>query len=98
MTVVQCRASARKRWIWRRKMAAFRTSQGEGASWDTVVATVVVALEMVIGLVSVLLEAVAAAAAVAMPANASRSPQARIERRNAFPLKVDCKSEAERAG
>jgi hypothetical protein len=40
----------------------------------------------------------AAAAAVVMPANASRSPQARIERRNAFPLKVDCKSEAERAG
>jgi hypothetical protein len=30
-----------------------------------------------------LLDAVAAAAAVAMPANASRSPQARMKRRNA---------------
>jgi hypothetical protein len=29
----------------------------------------------------------AAAAAVVMPANASRSPQARIERRKSFPLK-----------
>jgi TRAP-type mannitol/chloroaromatic compound transport system substrate-binding protein len=45
-----------------------------------------------------LFEAVAAAAAVAMPANASKNPQARMERRNTFPPQVDCKSEAERAG
>jgi hypothetical protein len=41
---------------------------------------------------------VAAAAAVAMPANASRSPQARMERRNFVTSRFDCKSEAERAG
>jgi hypothetical protein len=67
---------------------------------------VVVADAVVVGLVPVvrlglpwlLFEAVPAAAAVAMPANASRSPQARMERRNAVYLPVDCKSEAERAG
>ena len=47
---------------------------------------------------SVLPGPVAAAATVAMPANASRSPQARIERRNALPPQVDSKSVAERAG
>jgi hypothetical protein len=46
----------------------------------------------------VLPELTAAAAAVVMPANASSSPQANIERRNSYPLVVDCKSEAERAG
>jgi hypothetical protein len=47
----------------------------------------------------VLVEAAAAAAAVVRPANASRSPQARMERRKSFTSpKVDCKSEAERAG
>jgi hypothetical protein len=35
-------------------------------------------------------EPTAAAAAVVMPANTSKSPQASIERRNAFPLVVDC--------
>jgi hypothetical protein len=57
-------------------------------------------LGLVVGveLAWLLVEAVAAAAAVVRPANASRSPQARIERRNAFTSQVDCKSEAERAG
>jgi hypothetical protein len=35
---------------------------------------------------------------VAMPANASSSPQARIERRKTNTSLVACKSEAERAG
>jgi hypothetical protein len=85
MTVVQCRVSARNCRIWRCQRAASRTSQREGAFWDSVVATVVAALVVVPGPVSVFLEAVAAAAAVVRPANASRSPQARIERRKSFP-------------
>jgi hypothetical protein len=47
------------------------------------VPTVVLGLELGVRSSSVLLEPAAAATAVAMPANASRSPQARMERRNA---------------
>ena len=60
--------------------------------------TVAVVVVLVVEVVLPAPEPPAAAAAVVMPANASRSPQARIERRNAYPLVVDCKSEAERAG
>jgi hypothetical protein len=52
---------------------------------DSSPATVVVAATVVIvevGLPSSMLGPAVALAAVAMPANASRSPQARIERRN----------------
>jgi hypothetical protein len=94
MTVSQCRVSARKRWIWRREADAARSSQREGTSRDAVVLTVEVAVVVVpvvvFGLSWLFFEAVAAAAAVAMPANASRSPQARIERRNAITSRVDC--------
>src|SRR3954454_22323218 len=83
MTVSQCRVPLRKRRMWRRQAAAVRSSQREGRA--SVVATVVLVLDVVLGLLSLFLEAVAAAAAVAMPANASSSPQARIERRNAVP-------------
>src|SRR5438046_3189205 len=85
MTVSQCRVPLRKRRIWRRQAAAVRSSQREGSVWASVVATVVPVLGVVLGLLSLFCEAVAAAAAVAMPANASSSPQARIERRNAVP-------------
>jgi hypothetical protein len=87
--------------MWRRQRAAVRSSQREGAFPETVVvAVVVVVLRPVVGLGLVVLsvEAGAAAAAVVRPANASRSPQARIERRKSFPSWVDCKSEAEWAG
>src|SRR4051794_6963108 len=81
ITVSQCCVSVRKRRMWPRQTAAVRNSQREGA----LVATGVVVVP-VVGpeLLSLFLEAGAAPAAVAMPANASRSPQARIERRNAF--------------
>jgi hypothetical protein len=85
ITVSQCRVSTSKRRIWRRQRAAVRSSAREGLVGATVVAAVVTVLVVVLGLVSLFLEAVAAPAAVAMPANASSSPQARIERRNAFP-------------
>jgi hypothetical protein len=49
---------------------------------DSVVPVVVVEIVVELVVLSVLLGP-AAAAAVAMPANASRSPQARMERRNA---------------
>ena len=98
MTVSQCRVPLRKRRIWRRQAAAVRSSQRESRVWASVVATVVPVLGVVLGLLSLFCEAVAAAAAVAMPANASSSPQARIERRNSITSRVDCKSEAERAG
>src|SRR4051812_4577923 len=81
MTVSQCAVSVRKRRMWRCQAAAVRNSQRDGPVWAAVVVTVV----LVLGLLSLFLEAVAAAAAVAMPANASSSPQARIERRNAVP-------------
>src|SRR6059036_1782843 len=81
-TCRQCRVPLRKRRIWRRQAAAVRSSQREGPVWASVVATVVPVLGVVLGLLSLFCEAVAAAAAVAMPANASSSPQARIERRN----------------
>jgi hypothetical protein len=92
--------------MWRSQADACRLSEGEGpfaeSAWPTVVvmpAAVVVVVPVVgLGLPWLSFEAVAAAAAVAMPANASRSPQARMERRNAVYLPVDCKSEAERAG
>jgi len=50
-------------------------------------AVVAVVLRPVVGLefVGLSVEAGAAAAAVVRPANASRSPQARIERRKSFP-------------
>jgi hypothetical protein len=82
MTVSQCRVSARKRWIWRREVAAVRSSQREGTCRDSVVLTVEVAVVVVpVAVFGLVFKAVAAVAAVAMPANASRSPQARIERR-----------------
>src|SRR4051795_4802015 len=81
MTVSQCAVSVRKRRSGGCQPAAVRNSQRDGPVWAAVVVTVVV----VLGLLSLFLEAVAAAAAVAMPANASSSPQARIERRNAVP-------------
>jgi hypothetical protein len=91
--------------MWRREAATWRLSQrkcafAESASPTAVVVPAVVVVVLVeLGLPWLsLFEAVAAAAAVAMPANASRSPQARMERRNTFPPQVDCKSEAERAG
>jgi hypothetical protein len=65
---------------------------------DVVVTTVVVDVVLVLVVWPALPDPPDAAAAVVMPTNASRSPQARIERRNSFPLEVDCKSEAERAG
>jgi hypothetical protein len=89
MTVSQWRVSARKRRIWRRQRASCRSSQREGVFTDPVVPLVVVVVVVVFVLVAglelspLLLDAVAAAAAVAMPANASRSPQARMKRRNA---------------
>src|ERR1700756_1462337 len=77
--------------MWRSEAAACRRSQrevalgGSAAPAVVVVPAVVVRLVVELGLPWLsLFEAVAAAAAVAMPANASRSPQARMERRNAF--------------
>ena len=87
--------------MWRRQRAAVRRSQREGVFRETAVATVVPVVlvpAVGLGLVPLGFEAVAAAAAVVRPANASRSPQARMERRNLLPPEVDCKSEAERAG
>jgi len=86
--------------MWRRQAAVARLSQREGPFRELVVPTTVVRAVRIAGLVFrlVLFEPVAAAAAVAMPANASSSPQARIERRKTFTSLVDCKSEAERAG
>ena len=82
MTVSQCHVSARKRRIWRREAAASCTSQREGAFAEVLVTTVVLAVVPVPGveLPSLVFEP-APAAAVAMPANASSSPQARMERR-----------------
>jgi hypothetical protein len=82
ITVSQCCVSVRKRRMWRRLTAAVRNSQRDGSVRAAVVATVV--LVPVVGLEPAWLvfEAAAAAAAVVRPANASRSPQARIERRN----------------
>jgi hypothetical protein len=69
--------------MWRRHLAAVRSSQREDpVRASVVVATVVLVVVVGLELVSVFLEAPAAAAAVVKPANASRSPQARIERRN----------------
>ncbi len=83
MTVSQCHVSARKRRMWRREAAASRTSQREGAAFaEAAVATVVLAVVPVPGveLPSLVFEP-APTGAVAMPANASSSPQARMERR-----------------
>ena len=90
ITVSQCCVSARKRRIWRCQRAAVRRSQREGVARETVVLVVVlvvvVPVVVVLGLVVRLVcEAGAAAAAVVRPTNASRSPQAKIERRNLFP-------------
>src|SRR5262245_28954040 len=86
ITVSQCRVSLRKRRMWRCQAAAVRLSQREGPFGATGVATVVLVVRVVVlGLVSVFVGAGAAHAAVAMPANASKSPQAKIERRNLFP-------------
>jgi hypothetical protein len=94
---------ARKVRIWRFQWAIARSLARALLARDTVVATVVVVVAVVVVLVVELelvplLDPAAAVAAVAMPANASRSPQARMKRRNALPPQVDCKSEAERAG
>jgi hypothetical protein len=70
--------------MWRRQVAAVRSSQREGAFPEVVVPGVVVVVLVPVvgvGLVPLVFEAAAAAAAVVKPANASRSPQARIERR-----------------
>ena len=83
--------------MWRRQVAAVRSSQREGP-FGAVVVLPVVAVIVVLVLAWLSCEPVAAAAAVAMPANASSSPQARIERRKTLTSQVDCKSEAERAG
>jgi hypothetical protein len=71
--------------MWRRQRPAVRDCACRSAGTAVVAAVVVLAseVELVLGSPSVLLEPAAAAAAVAMPANASRSPQARMERRNA---------------
>src|SRR6185312_5560695 len=84
ITVSQCCVSVRKRLMWRRQTAAVRTSQREGPCRDAVAPAVVVVLAVGLGLLFVPPEAARAAPAVVMPANTSRSPQARIERRNAF--------------
>src|SRR5215470_19265364 len=70
--------------MWRRQRAAVRSSQREGVFRDAVATVVPVVLVPVVGLGLVPLgfEAVAAAAAVVKPANASSSAQATIERRN----------------
>src|SRR5213076_632192 len=94
----QRRVPAWKRRIWRLQYAAARASVRRAES-DFVVTAVVVEVVVVPLVVSPAPpDFPAAAAAVVMPTNASRSPQARMERRNAYPLVVDCKSEAERAG
>jgi hypothetical protein len=89
ITVSQCCVSARKRRIWRCQRAAVRRSQREGAAVREtvveVVALVVVMPVVVVVVVPLVCEAGAAAAAVVRPTNASRSPQAKIERRNLFP-------------
>lgn len=72
----------------RRQRAAVRRSQREGAVRETVVEVVVlvVVVPVVVGVVvPLVVGAGAAAAAVVRPTNASRSPQAKIERRNLFP-------------
>ena len=68
--------------MWRRQALATCISQREGLVPGAVAPTVVVAAVVVVVLGWVLLERAAAAAAVAVPANASSSPQARMERRN----------------
>jgi hypothetical protein len=101
ITVTQRRVSARNRRISRRQALAVLISQREGALPATVVPSVVLVVAVVLepGLeLPLSVDPVAAAAAVAMPANASRSPQARMERRNFVTSRFDCKSEAERAG
>jgi hypothetical protein len=68
-------------------------SQREGPFRELIVRTVVlefVVRAVVLGALAVVLDTAAAAAAVAMPANASSSPQARIERRKTFTSLVDC--------
>jgi hypothetical protein len=87
--------------MWRFQWAMARSLARGLIALDSVEATVVVAAVVVVvelGLPSLLLSPAAAVAALAMPAKASRSPQARIERRKSLPPQVDCKSEAERAG
>src|SRR5262249_2686234 len=73
--------------MWRRQRAAVRRSQRESAFPEAVVVTVVLVVVVPVvglGLVPLGFEAGGAAAAVVRPANASRSPEARMERRNAF--------------
>jgi hypothetical protein len=67
--------------MWRRQALAACISQRDGP-FSRAVAPAVVAAVVVLVLGWLLLEPAAAAAAVAMPANASSSPQARMERRN----------------
>jgi hypothetical protein len=89
ITASQRRVPARKLWIWRLQYRAARASARRAAAVFVVTRAVVV--EVVVLVLVVVCPAPpvfpAAAAAVVMPANASRSPQARIERRNAFPLR-----------
>jgi hypothetical protein len=79
ITVNQRRVPLREFRICRLQYATARAS-----AWrEVVVETVVAAAVLVVVVVLSAEEPTAAAAAVVMPANASRSPQARIERRNA---------------
>ena len=73
--------------MWRCQRAAVASSQREGAFRETVVLVVVLVVVgpvVGLGLVPLGCEAGAAAAAVVRPTNASRSPQAKMERRNLF--------------
>src|SRR3954467_2527892 len=88
ITVSQRRVPARKLRRWRFQWAIARSLARALLARDSAVATVVVAVTVVFVVeleLAPLLDPAAAVAAVAMPANASRSPQARMKRRNALP-------------
>jgi hypothetical protein len=76
---------ARKLRIWRLQYATARISARRAVVSDFAVTTVVVEVVLVLVVWPALPDPPAAAAAVVMPTNASRSPQARIERRNSSP-------------
>src|SRR5215472_8592465 len=81
-TVLQRRVPARACRMWRLQYAIWRAFARVLAPDVAVVVVVVVFDAVVVEPVPLLLEPTAAAAAVVMPANASSSPQANIERRN----------------
>src|SRR5215471_17487346 len=82
-TVLQRRVPARACRMWRLQYAISRAlARVLAPDVVLVVAVVVVFDAAVVEPVPLLLEPTAAAAAVVMPANASSSPQANIERRN----------------